>query len=266
MDKKLIAFDMDGTLLNSKKKISFLTRQYLKRLSKKGHIIVLASGRPSRSMINYYKQLNLSSPMVCYNGAYCFSPKDKNFKGHEYSFKKEDMISFYEEIKDDVINIMCETDEEIFVDKEDKYLDKFFWFNDMEIHVGPLKEILNKDPMTFIGHISRDFNKFEKFEKAISKYPDIEIRYWTGSPYFELFYKQTSKGASILEIAKYYNIKKENIIAFGDAENDVEMLNVAGTSIAMKNSKKELIEKAKIVTKKDNDHNGIYHTLKQILR
>ena len=58
MDKKLIAFDMDGTLLNSKKKISFLTRQYLKRLSKKGHIIVLASGRPSRSMINYYKQLN----------------------------------------------------------------------------------------------------------------------------------------------------------------------------------------------------------------
>ena len=72
--------------------------------------------------------------------------------------------------------------------------------------------------------------------------------------------------SSILEIAKYYNIKKENIIAFGDAENDVEMLNVAGTSIAMKNSKKELIEKVKIVTKKDNDHNGIYHTLKQILR
>ena len=44
---------------------------------------------------------------------------------------------------------------------------------------------------------------------ALEKYPDIEIRYWTGSPYFELFYKKTSKGASILEIAKYYNIQKD---------------------------------------------------------
>ena len=55
-----------------------------------------------------------------------------------------------------------------------------------------------------------ELNKFEKFEKAISKYPDIEIRYWTGSPYFELFYKKTSKGASILEIAKHFFPKSFN--------------------------------------------------------
>ena len=86
MDSYLIAFDMDGTLLNDKKNISFLTRHYLKKLSRQGHKIVLASGRPSRAMNRYYDELGLSTPMICYNGAYLFSPKDKNFKAIEFEY------------------------------------------------------------------------------------------------------------------------------------------------------------------------------------
>ena len=57
MDKCLIVLDMDGTLLNKRKEISLLTKNYLLELSKQGHKIILASGRPGRSMISYDDEL-----------------------------------------------------------------------------------------------------------------------------------------------------------------------------------------------------------------
>ena len=59
MDKCFIVLDMDGTLLNKRKEISLLTKNYLLELSKQGHKIILASGRPVRSMISYYDELKL---------------------------------------------------------------------------------------------------------------------------------------------------------------------------------------------------------------
>lgn len=259
---KLIAFDMDGTLLNSKKKISFLTKRYLIRLTKQGHKIILASGRPSRALLSYYKELKLDTPVICYNGAYTFSPSDDNFTSHEFKFPKDILVQIYDGIKPYIDNVMCETDKEIFVDKEDKYLGKFFWFDNMIIHVGPINNILDKDPMTMIAKLKDDVKDTSPIDKIVEKFEGLSVRYWTGSPYFELFFNETSKGASIEKIAEHYNIKKEDIIVFGDAENDVEMFKIAGVSIAMSNGKESLKKHASYVTKKDNDHNGIYHTLK----
>lgn len=266
MDKYLIAFDMDGTLLNDKKKISFLTKHYLRKLSRQGHIIVLASGRPSRALYSYYYDLKLKTPMICYNGAYYFSPNDKSFPVHEFEFPKEVIIDIFENIKPYIKNVMCETDTEIWVDKEDPYLDRFFWYDKMIIHHGELPLTLNKNPMTMIAQTPSELKDTSPIDNVIAKYSEISVRYWTGSPYLELFFKETSKGASIQEIAKYYNIPKERIIAFGDAENDTEMFKVAGISVAMKNAKGNLIDYSTHESLKDNNHNGIYYTLKKLLK
>ena len=122
MEPYLIAFDMDGTLLNDKKNISFRTKRYLISLSKKGHKIILASGRPSRAMYRYYNELKLDTPMICYNGAYVFSPKDKNFKAIEFEFPKEVVKELYLKVKPYSLNVMCETDKDIWVDRADQYL------------------------------------------------------------------------------------------------------------------------------------------------
>lgn len=263
---KLIAFDMDGTLLNSKKKISFLTKRYLIKLTKKGHKIILASGRPSRALLSYYHELKLFTPIICYNGAYTFSPYDDSFTSHEFKFPKDTLIKIYNGIKPYIDNVMCETDKEIFVDKEDPYLGKFFWFDNMIIHVGAINTILDKDPMTMIAKLKDDVKDASPIDALISKFEGLSVRYWTGSPYFELFFNETSKGASIKKIAEHFSIKKEDIIVFGDAENDVEMFNVSGVSIAMKNGKASLKKHATYISLKDNDHNGIYFTLKAYFR
>ena len=93
----LIAFDMDGTLLNERKSISFKTKHYLRKLAKQGHKIILASGRPSRALYKYYYQLKIDTPMICYNGAYYFSPFDKNFKPVAFEFPRKTIIEVIEQ-------------------------------------------------------------------------------------------------------------------------------------------------------------------------
>lgn len=268
MDKKLflIAFDMDGTLLNEKKTISLRTKNYLKKLTKQGHKIVLASGRPSRSMLSYYEELGLSTPLICYNGAHVYSPKDKNFNPIEFEFPKQIIIDLMEKIKPHVFNVMCEDESNIWIDKEDLYLDRFFWYKGMNIIVGNLKDTLNKNPMTCIAQTPFEYRDTHEIEDFLKDYPELEVRFWTGSPYFELYFKKMSKGASLKYIADYYQIPKERIITFGDAENDREMFDHAGISVAMKNAKGKLKEKANMISLKDNDHNGIYYTLKRIMK
>ena len=91
----LIAVDMDGTLLNSKKKISLKTYFYLRKLSKQGHKIILASGRPIRALKFYYDKLKLDTPMVCYNGSFIYSPTDKNFKTIDNRFTIPMVLDIY---------------------------------------------------------------------------------------------------------------------------------------------------------------------------
>ena len=262
----LIAFDMDGTLLNEKKTISLKTKRLLRKLTKQGHKIVLASGRPSRAMKSYYEDLRLNTPMICYNGAFVYSPNDPNFKKIEFEFPRNVIKEVIQKIRPHIKNVMCEDEENIWVDKEDSYLDKFFWYDNMNIIYGDLVDTLNKDPMTCIVQTPFEYRDTHELEEVMKKYPDLYARFWTGSPYFELYYKDTSKGAALKRIAEYYNIPKERIIAFGDAENDKEMLKMAHYSVAMKNGKETLKEYAKTITTKDNDHNGIYFALKMILR
>lgn len=262
----LIAFDMDGTLLNSKKKISFKTAYLLKKLAKQGHKIVISTGRPIRSTLPYYNKLKLDTPMVCYNGELVYSPFDKNFTEERHAIPKEVIFEVLEKIKGNALNVMCETDDEIFVDEEDTYLGKFFWYKGMKVHKGNIKDIIYKDTMTFLVHCPDEYRHANEIEKIVEKWPDLVPIFWIGSPYFEIHHKKTSKGTGIKTIAEYYNIPQERVIAFGDATNDIEMFEYAKTSVLMSNAKYDLKEKTTMISLKDNDHNGIYYTLKKILK
>jgi len=265
-NKKIIAFDMDGTLLNKRRKISLLTKIYLKYLSRKGYIIILASGRPSRALTKYYNLLRLKTPMICYNGAYVFNPNDPNFPVSEFEFPREIIIEVLEKIKPHIYNVMCESDTEIWVDKEDKYLAKYFWYEDMDVHVGELKDTLTKNPMTCIVQTPYEYRESKEVDKCLEKYPQLGARFWTGCPYFELFYRETSKGSALKTICDYYGVSAKDLIVFGDAENDVEMFEVAGTSVLMINSHYDLAKAATMMSVKDNNHNGIFYTLRKILK
>lgn len=267
MNKLLIALDMDGTLLTSKKTISRKTKRLLQGLQKKGHLIILASGRPSRALLPYYNELGLTSPIICYNGAYVYNPHDSTFKVEEFEFPKEIVKEIYKDLDGKFIkNVMCENDTDIWLDKKDIYLAKFFWYEGMKMHYGDIDKILNSNPMTMIMQSATIPVDQSEIKKAVLKHEGINVRFWGGSPYCEIYFEQTSKGASVSYIAEQFGIKKSDIIAFGDADNDIELLRSAGISVSMSNGIGHIKENAKMISIKDNDHDGIYYTLKKIIK
>ena len=255
MDKYLIALDMDGTLLNSSLQIEKKTSSYLSYLEKQGHIVVIASGRPFRSIEPYYNELGLTSPCICYNGAYIYSSSHE-FEKDTFFIPKDvciDVVSSLDRSR--LINVMCENSSSMHLLHQDDVLGKYFFMDKINIIYGELKDTLKDDPNIIIFRASDERDDFkENITQAVEKH-GLKIRFWSGLSSFSEIYSPY--------VTKAHALNKKNIIAFGDAPNDLEMLEEAGIGVAMKNASSELLSKAKYVTPFDNNHEGIYHFLKE---
>ncbi len=265
--RHLIALDLDGTLLNKDKKISKTTLKYLKQI-KDQHLIVLSTGRPYRSFIKYYQQLGLNTPMVCYNGAYVTNPTDPTFKTTSFAFPQDVVKQIYLDVGvEHLDNVMCETNVNIWLLKEERNLASFFWHDNMNIIYGPLEKTLNENPMTMILKVKKRNPKLDELVfKAVKKHSGLKVRFWGSSQFCEIYYQHISKGSALLSILKYYGISKKYFMSFGDAENDKEMLQLATTSFVMKNAESPIKKYGKFLTKKDNQHDGIIDELQRYFK
>ena len=147
----LIALDLDGTLLRDDGTISEQLISYLQDLEKQGHIVCIASGRPIRAISKYYNLIGLKSPMICYNGAYITAPNNPEFDDFVSTFPKDSIKEIvYELGEKHIANIMCETNDDIWLIREDSVLSDFFWHDNMNVHYGRIQDILDQDPMTML--------------------------------------------------------------------------------------------------------------------
>lgn len=261
----LIAMDMDGTLLDEDKKISQETSDYLRQLQAEGNVIAIASGRPFRAIEPYYREIGLTGPVICYNGAYVTDPVNHKFPSHHTEIKKEIITSLIADVgPENFLNVMCETNDEAWVITDDPALETFFWKTGITVHQGPMAEILDKDPFTMII-LTKDHDADDSLVKVAFSNPNMGLRFWGNSTYSELYFLNVNKGSALLEIAEVYDIDPKNIIALGDGENDVEMLQSAAVGVAMKNSEEVLFAHADMISLDDNNHDGVKKTLEYLL-
>lgn len=263
-DRYIFALDMDGTLLNDEKQISPSTKKFLSSLEKDGHVVILASGRPFRALKVFYDDIGLHSPLICYNGAYCTHPYDNEFIETHFTFPKEIIKEIYHDVKPYIKNVMCETNDKIWLEHEDKELAKFFWHGNLDVIYGDIDKTITDDPWTMLMQ-GKDKRYDEKILEATHKHQGFEVRFWYNSEYSEIFYLKTSKAECLERIAKYYNIPHKNIVAIGDADNDIEMVSLAGYGIAMSNANDTLKQVAKYVGEFDNNNDGVMHAIKHVL-
>lgn len=270
-DKRfLIGFDMDGTLLkDDDKTISKATLEYLQELSRQGHIIVLASGRPESELRHYHQQLGLSSPIACFNGVATISKNDKDFPPLRFNFPRQwayQLMDFFIK-KLGWDTAFCETDEKIWMYKKDQKVIDFMWSHgaDRPFIFGDFKDTLKEDPMTIIFFKHNDRDDREIVRQEVKKYPNADVRFWFGTNIAELDFGKADKALALNHIRKYYGIKKENTIVFGDYLNDIGMIKWAHHGVAMKNAVDEVKKAADYITEDDNNHDGIIATLKSII-
>lgn len=265
-DKYFIAIDLDGTLLHDDKVITPKTASYLKSLADDGHCIVIATGRPLRSVLYFQKQIGITCPIVCYNGTMTIDYHHNRFPKKTVKFKKEIVKKIIQEVGLDYLdNLMIETEQCIYLLKKDDELNKFFWNEGHNIVYG---EDFNfdDDPMTLIfkpkenGHSTK-----ERLINVVAQYPDHNIRFWFDSHYSEVYLSDGTKKDGLEYIVNMMSIDHNHTIACGDNDNDIQMLKWAKHAVVMKNAGDDIKAFATLITKEDNNHDGLVEALKKII-
>lgn len=268
MTRYLIALDLDGTLLADWRTISPATISYLRRLSEVGHTIVIATGRPFRSSEMFYDQLGLTTPIINYNGGLITNKHDPDFPSFNLSIPRDRIIDIHKRNEHIIENAFGEVLDDIYLWKDtDKIRPLLHYFNGATLTVGPIDEILSHDPNGFLVVCHSGL--------AHQLEADIEQRYqgqllarnW-GADYdhvVEIYTPDTSKGRGLAYVAEHLGFEQEDIIAFGDAHNDIEMLQYAGWGVAMQNAQDVLKEHADDITDRPNTEDGLIDYLDRFL-
>lgn len=254
-EKHLIVLDLDGTLLTDEKIISSKTHDILKKARLKGHEVMIATGRPFRASELYYQQLQLETPIVNFNGAFVHHPSDPSWGlYHEPMDLKvaKQIIDACEEFK--FRNIVAEVMDDVYLHYHDEKIIDVFMMGNPSISTGDIRNVLSDHPTSMLIHAE------EEDVAEIRAHLDevhaelIDHRRWAAPWHIiEIVKTGLNKAVGIDRVASSLNIPKERIIAFGDEDNDLEMLEYAGTGVAMGNAIDPLKDIANEVTLSNED-------------
>ena len=278
---KLIAIDLDGTLLNSYGEITKINREAIKTAQDKGIEVILASGRDPRTMERISNDLNINSYLIAGNGANVFDIRlQKNI--YENYINVEKALKIIKICKENTIFFSIYTTQGIITEGI-KYNIKVFNNENSyrpeeqrtNIKVVPdiydyvekkkpsiLKIIICDEDRIIFNHIIETMKTVEDVEvlevehmsKKIIRIGDeqIPVEYF----YTEVTNKDSNKWTAIKFLTQQLNIKEEEVICIGDNMNDYEMVKNAGLGVVMSGSALEKQEIADYVTE-DNNSDGV---------
>jgi HAD-superfamily hydrolase, subfamily IIB len=265
-EKKLIAIDLDGTLITDNKKIRLETKLYLRKLERLGNLVCITTGRPERTTIRFYNKLKLHSPLLSYNGNYIEIPNDPSFKPIANTLNQNDIRKIYKHLANKYIeSAFCENLNTIFYDKRPCFDFTLNENNHSKNVEGPLDKTLNENPLIFVVHLTdlSEENRHYITSYVDKNFPHLIVEFWGQNDYGEVHVRGFNKGAQIKKLMNLYNIKESNVYTFGDSINDIDLVTTFTNGFAMKNSNKRLLAVAHKVTQYDNNHNGVVKTLKK---
>lgn len=264
---KLIALDMDGTLLTTDKTITERTKNAIKEAEKKGVKIVLASGRPLKGLTRYLKELDLFSGddyVLSYNGGLVQNTKSEEIVS-KVVIKGSDLKHIYEVSKDVNINIHAFSAKEgLITPKLSKYTQYEADMNGIDFLIKDFNTVEDNEDIIKVMMI----DEADILDPAIEKLPqDLYEKYsvFKSAPYFlEFTNKEVDKGLGLKRLGEHLGIKQDEIIACGDAGNDLSMVKYAGLGVAMGNATYEVKEAADFITS-SNDEDGIAKVIEKYI-
>lgn len=265
-EKHLIALDLDGTLLKDDKTISEKTKNVINKAREQGHVVMIATGRPFRSSEMYYRELNLDTPIVNFNGAFVHHPLDQHWGIFHSPLDIKVAKDIVEALEDFTFhNIIAEVIDDLYFHYHDEKLIDIFKLGTPQVTTGDLRRFLKASPTSMLVHTDEEHVKTIRSHLSEVHAEVIDHRSWA-APFhvIEIVRNGLNKAVGLKKASDYFNIPSSRIIAFGDEDNDLEMLEYAGRGIAMGNAISELKNVANEVTL-SNEDDGIAIYLKEYL-
>ena len=263
---KLIAIDMDGTLLNDERQISPENYEAIQKARQNGVKIVLASGRPLVGFKRYLEELHLVSEedyVVAFNGAIVQSTGGNQIIS-KTTLGLEDYKELYELSKDLKVNIHALTEDTVISPKDSKYTRLESEINLIHKNIIAVEEVPEDTAILKVMFIDDP----EIIDEVVDKIPETISDKYTivrSEPFFlEFLHKSVNKGTGVAALAEKLNIKQEEVICIGDAGNDMHMVKYAGLGVAMGNAFPELKRAASFITR-TNDEHGVAHVINKFI-
>lgn len=262
MKIEAVATDLDGTLLNCEHKISEYNKLVLKKITEMGIPVIIATGRLYTSLYKYKQELDLKTPVVCYNGAMVVNGATDE-KIYDVLLESDIVKEIIGIARAENIHLNLFHGAEWYIESTREEVETYKNTSGLEYHLLTAENFENKpvNKLMFVGENS----KLLKIEAILNeRFGDRIYKAFSRPHFLEILNKNVSKGFALLETLKTMNINKENVIAFGDAENDAEMVAGVGIGVAMGNASEGLKSKAKYVAD-TNDNDGVGKFLNEYL-
>ena len=287
---KLVAIDLDGTMLNHYGEMSEKTKEMVARCLEKGIEIVLASGRPTDSIKTFANQMGIQGYFIAGNGALIYDmQKDETI--YKNYIKKEKVLEIIKICEENSIAYNLYTDKVVLttnlkfnvlyyykenLKKQESKKTNISVVENMYEYVKQMQEE-NFLKMTICDQSDSIFQSIIKKIKEVNGIEVLDIAHMSrkiikqGTEeipveyfYTEILANEVDKWNAIEFLIKQLKIKPEEVMAIGDNINDKKMIENAGMGIAMKGSTPEIIQVAKEVTD-TNDNDGVAKVLEKYL-
>lgn len=265
MNYKMLVVDMDDTLLTDNHEISRENKEMLLRAQEMGVYVVLASGRPTSAMIEFAKELQCdinNSFMISFNGSVITDLKEDKIL-FEHSLTKEQIHSLYDFSQQNNTHIITYIDGQIISERHSEYIDIEKNITGLKLNiVSSFKDTVTTSAVKCILLEEPEYLKsVESVLKAAM--PDLSI--CMSKPFFlEAAPNGIDKGASIKILAEKLNIQQSEIIAVGNAGNDLTMVQYAGLGVWVDNVDAELRHHADVIVASNNDH-GVAEVVRRFI-
>ncbi len=258
---RVLACDLDGTLLRDDKTISEETKSELKRISDMGVIILPSTGRTHRELVSLRNDLPFLRYALCCNGGSVFDYQEDRYI-YEDTIPYETALEVLEFVRTlPVYETVVVNGERIAKgDENDEICDyirkvavKGILFNFKGAH--DVKEAFAKrhqDAQKLLLYPGEGADRDEIMNALRSSFPQLEITS-SGPKYVEVNIKGVDKGKALKVFCGLMEIPIEESIAFGDAENDISMLEAADKAIVMENGTPEAKKHADVICASNND-------------
>ena len=264
MKYKLIAADMDGTLLNDNGTITPQTVIAIKNAINRGAIFTISTGRPIQGVDKYKDILNLKTPIITYNGAMIVKSDTR-----EVLFSKtllyEDAMTILKIGNEMSITMCIWANNQLYCNVHNERVDDYKKLSDVEpkliddysaLAKSGITKILWYDQATVITDVQEKLKNvlFEKVTYCISK-----------PTFLEFFHSEVSKAKAMKTIGKIFKIRREEMIAIGDGYNDLPMIEYAGLGVAMANAPEDVKKQSDYITERSNNCDGIAEVIKKFI-
>lgn len=243
---KMVATDIDGTILPYNGEFRPAVLDCIKELGKKGIKVVLVTGRMHSSTVPIAKKLGLDTPVISYQGGLIKEMNGKTL--YQSNLPPDTAKVIIKWARQNGVHLNLYLDDKLFVEDDNEIIKYYVRGKFVDYAVCSFNDLEIKDVNKLLAIDIHDADRVSQWVEILKeKYPELYIV--KSTPYFcEIGPSDAKKSLSVEFLRNYWGFKKEEVLTIGDQNNDIDLIECGGIGVAMGNGTDELKRSADYIT------------------